>query len=42
MSSVAHIKEQKKELANDVYKLACLGVRLMRTLNSGVTIQNGF
>ena len=29
MGSTAHIEEEKKYLANDLHKLACLGVRLM-------------
>ena len=29
MGSTTHLEEEKKELANDVHRLACLGVRTM-------------
>ena len=42
MGSVAHVGEERKELAKDVHRLARLGVRLMSIIsNSGVTVQNG-
>ncbi|WMV33824.1 hypothetical protein MTR67_027209 [Solanum verrucosum] len=41
MGSVAHVEEEKKELAEDVHKLARLGVRLMSISDGGVTVQNG-
>ena len=41
MGSVAHVEEERKELVKDVYKLACLGVRLMRISASDVIVQNG-
>ncbi|KAH0706397.1 hypothetical protein KY285_010896 [Solanum tuberosum] len=41
MGSVAHVEEEKKELAKDVHRLARLGVRLMSISDSGVTVQNG-
>ncbi|WMV46128.1 hypothetical protein MTR67_039513 [Solanum verrucosum] len=41
MGSVAHVGEQRKELARDVHRLAPLGVRLMSISDSGVTVQNG-
>ncbi|WMV57858.1 hypothetical protein MTR67_051243 [Solanum verrucosum] len=39
--SVAHVEEERKELAKDVHRLARLGVRLMSILNGGVLVQNG-
>ena len=41
MGSVAHVEEERKELAKVVHQLTRLGVRLMSISNSGVTIQNG-
>ncbi|WMV41286.1 hypothetical protein MTR67_034671 [Solanum verrucosum] len=41
MGSVAHVEEERKELAKDVHRLARLGVRLMSISDSGVTVQNG-
>ena len=41
MGSVAHVKEERKELVKDVHKLARLGVCLMSILGSGVTVLNG-
>ncbi|KAH0743187.1 hypothetical protein KY290_031180 [Solanum tuberosum] len=41
MGSVAHVEEEKKELAKDVNRLARLGVRLMSISNGGVTVKNG-
>ncbi|WMV58686.1 hypothetical protein MTR67_052071 [Solanum verrucosum] len=41
MGSVAHVEEETKELAKDVHRLACLGVRLMSISDGGVTVQNG-
>ncbi|WMV46305.1 hypothetical protein MTR67_039690 [Solanum verrucosum] len=41
MGSVAHIKEERNELAKDVHMLACLRVCLMSITNGGVTVQNG-
>ncbi|KAH0721575.1 hypothetical protein KY285_005148 [Solanum tuberosum] len=37
MGSVAHVEEERKELAKDVHRLARLGVRLMSISNGGVT-----
>ncbi|WMV58211.1 hypothetical protein MTR67_051596 [Solanum verrucosum] len=37
MGSVAHVEEERKELAKDVHMLARLGVRLMGISNGGVT-----
>ena len=39
MGSVAHVEEERKELANDVHRLARLGVRLMSISDSDVTVQ---
>ncbi|WMV32964.1 hypothetical protein MTR67_026349 [Solanum verrucosum] len=39
--SVAHVKEERKELVKDVHRLALLGVCLMSISNCGVTVQNG-
>ncbi|WMV58674.1 hypothetical protein MTR67_052059 [Solanum verrucosum] len=41
MGSVAHVEEEKRELAKDVHKLARLGVRLMSISDGGITVQNG-
>ena len=41
MGSVAYVEEKRKELVEDVHRLARLGVRLMSISDSGVTIQNG-
>ena len=41
MRSVAHVEEERKELAKDVHNLARLGVCLMSISDGGVTIQNG-
>ena len=41
MGSVAHVKEERKELAKDVHRLARLGVLLMSISDGGVTVQNG-
>ena len=40
MGSVAHVEEEKKELANDVHRLARLGVCVMSISDGGVTVQN--
>ena len=40
MGSVAHIKEERKELVNDVHRLARLGVHLMIISDGVVTVQN--
>ncbi|KAH0776358.1 hypothetical protein KY290_007769 [Solanum tuberosum] len=41
MGSVAHIEEERKELAKDVHRLTRLGVFLMSISDGGVTVQNG-
>ncbi|KAH0698841.1 hypothetical protein KY284_013056 [Solanum tuberosum] len=41
MGSVAHVEEERKELAKDVHRVARLGVRLMSISDGGVTVQNG-
>jgi len=41
MGSVAHIEEERKELAKDVHRLARLGVCLTDTSDIGVIVQNG-
>ncbi|MCQ8082127.1 hypothetical protein NP492_23680, partial [Salmonella enterica] len=41
MGSVAHVEEERRELAKDVHRLARLGVRLMIISDGGVTVQNG-
>ena len=38
MGSVAHVEEERKELARDVHRLARLGVHLMSISDGGVTI----
>ena len=41
MGSVAYVEEKRKELVEDVHRLARLGVRLMSISDSGVIVQNG-
>ncbi|WMV13735.1 hypothetical protein MTR67_007120 [Solanum verrucosum] len=41
MGSVAHVEEERKELAKDVHRLAYLGVRLMSISDGDVKVQNG-
>ncbi|WMV38213.1 hypothetical protein MTR67_031598 [Solanum verrucosum] len=41
MGSVAHVEEEKKELAKNVHRLARLRVCLMNILDDGVIVQNG-
>ncbi|WMV08492.1 hypothetical protein MTR67_001877 [Solanum verrucosum] len=41
MGSVAHVEEERKELAKDVHRLICLGACLMNISDYGVTVQNG-
>jgi len=41
MGSVTHAKEEKKELAKDIHRLAHLGVCLMDTSPRGMIVQNG-
>ncbi|KAH0633818.1 hypothetical protein KY284_036604 [Solanum tuberosum] len=41
MGSVAHVEEERKELAKEVHRLARLGVCLMSISDGGVTVQNG-
>ncbi|XP_049347498.1 uncharacterized protein LOC125812044 [Solanum verrucosum] len=41
MGRVAHVKEERKELAKDVHRLACLRARFMSISDGGVTVQNG-
>ena len=40
MGSVAHVEEERKELAKDVYRLARLEIRLTDMSDGGVIIQN--
>ncbi|KAH0725354.1 hypothetical protein KY284_001219 [Solanum tuberosum] len=41
MGSVAHVEEERKELAKDVHRLARLGVCLMSISDDGVIVHNG-
>ena len=41
MGSVAHVEEERKQLAKDVHRLARLGVHLMSISDGGVMVQNG-
>ena len=41
MGSISHGDGERKELAKDFHNLSHLGVRLMSTLDNGVTVQNG-
>ena len=38
MGSTSHVKEEKKELANDVHRLAHLGVRLMNSTKGEIVV----
>ncbi|XP_069150847.1 uncharacterized protein [Solanum lycopersicum] len=40
MGSVAHVKEETKDIVKNVHRLARVGVRLMSISDSGVTVQN--
>lgn len=40
MGSVAHVKEERKELVQDIHKLARLGVHLMSISYGSLTIHN--
>ena len=41
MGSTAYFEEDKKELAKDVHRLACLEVQLMGSTEGGVVVMNG-
>ncbi|WMV24378.1 hypothetical protein MTR67_017763, partial [Solanum verrucosum] len=41
MRSVAHVEEERKDLAKDVHRLARLRVCFMSISDGGVTVQNG-
>ena len=41
MGSTAHIEEGRRELAKDVHRLACLGVRLIDFTEGGIVVTNG-
>ena len=41
MGSTAHLEEQNKELAKDMYRLSRLGVRFMNSTEGGVMLRNG-
>ena len=41
MGSTAHVEEGKRELAKDVHILACLGVRLLDSVEGGIAVANG-
>ncbi|KAH0661397.1 hypothetical protein KY284_026328 [Solanum tuberosum] len=41
MGSTAHVKEEKRDLAKDVHRLALLRVRLMDSTKRGVVVMNG-
>ncbi|WMV45899.1 hypothetical protein MTR67_039284 [Solanum verrucosum] len=41
MGSVAHVKDDRKELAQEVHRLAQLGVRLVDSAKDGVMVHNG-
>ena len=40
MGSAAHVEEERKEIANDVHRLALIGVHLRSILDNDVTVQN--
>ena len=41
MGSTAHVEEEKRELAEDVHRLARLGVRLMDSIEGLIVVTNG-
>lgn len=41
IDSLTHVRDEKKELAKDTYRLDRLGVLLMDISNGGVIVQNG-
>ena len=41
MGSVAHVEEERKEIVEDVHRIARLGVRFFSISDNGVTFQNG-
>ena len=41
MGSVAHVEEEKKDLAKDVHMLARLGVRLISISDGCIIVKNG-
>ena len=41
ISSTVHLEEEKKELAQEVYRLARLGVQLMDYTKRGIVVTNG-
>nr|AAV31171.1 Putative polyprotein, identical [Solanum tuberosum] len=40
MGNTTHIEEEKRELAKDVHRLACLGVRLIDSAKGGISVTN--
>ena len=42
MGSISHIYEAKKDLVNDIHRLARLGVRLEDSSNGGFIVHNNF
>lgn len=41
MGSIAHVEEEKREVAKDLHKVACLGVRLMGSMEGGIVVIHG-
>ena len=41
MGSTAHIGEGKRELAKEVHRLACLGVRFIDFAEGGIEVMSG-
>ena len=41
IGSVAHVKEERKELTEDVCRIACLGIHLMSISYNSFTFKNG-
>ena len=41
ISSTVHLEEEKKELAQEVYRLARLGVQLIDYTKRGIVVTNG-
>ena len=41
MGKTAHVEEEKMELAKDVHRLACLGIKLLDSTEGGIVVTNG-
>ena len=41
MDTTTHVEEEKREIAEDVHRLACRGVRHMDSVKGGIVATNG-